>query len=392
MMSQLRVRSPGILSDGVVQTGFDLLVRDGTVAGRVPSDAALPGWSVVQAPGYVAPAYVDVHCHGYGGVSFADCDAQGLERARAGLHGEGVGGFLASLGSMPPEVLERQIDILAPAVGREAPGRATLLGIHLEGPYLSTEKRGAHPPAFLRTPDGGEMAAWLERAVGTVRQVTLAPEREGAHAVADVVAGHGAVVALGHSNATMATALAAMAWGARHVTHLWNGMSGLAHRGAGLAGAAFAARDVTCEVIADGVHIEPEIVDVSYRLLGPGRMCLVTDSTAATGVGDGVYEGPGRRVTVVGGVARTPEGALAGSTLTLAKAVANLVAWQVAPPAAASLMAGATPAGALGLLPYGTVRGGAPARLVALGPDGRLLPWDARVRLEGAGEGPDRDR
>jgi N-acetylglucosamine-6-phosphate deacetylase len=340
----------------------------------------------VEAPGLLAAAFVDVHCHGYGGVSFADCDADGLRRAREGLHAQGVGGFLASLGSLPPEVLTRQLDTLAPLVGRVEAGRATLLGMHLEGPYLSMERRGAHPPAFLRTPDAAEMATWLRRAQGTVRQVTLAPELPGARAVARSVDDAGSVVALGHSAATMAEALEAMARGARHVTHLWNGMSGIAHRGAGLVAAALAARGVSVELIADGIHVEPAIVDITYRMVGPERMCLVTDSMPATGVGDGVYESPGRRVRVVDGVARTETGVLAGSTLTMAKAVENLVAWGVAPVATAAHMASRVPAAAIGLGPWGALSAGAPAHLVALSPDGRHLPWQERARLE-AGTG-----
>lgn len=386
-MAQYRVRSAGVLSGGSARAGLDVLVRAGRVADLVPTGMALPGWTVVEAPGFVCAAFVDVHCHGYGGVSFADCDEAGMGRAREGLHAEGVGGFLASLGSMPPQLLARQLDILAPLVGREEPGRATLLGIHLEGPYLAMEKRGAHPPAFLRAPDEAEMAGWLERARGTVRQVTLAPEREGAAAVSRRIAAAGAVVALGHSAATMAAALEAMARGARHATHLWNGMSGIAHRGAGLVGAVLEARAVTAEMICDGIHVEPGVVDITYRLLGPERMCLVTDSTAAAGVGDGIYESAGRRVHVVDGVARTEEGVLAGSTLTLARAVENLVAWSVAPVPAAAFMAGAAPSRAIGLGAWGTLEPGAPAHLAALDAQGRHLAWPARAALAEARPG-----
>lgn len=393
-MAQYRVRSAGVLSGGSARSGLDVLVRDGRVVDLVPASTALPGWTPVEAPGLVCAAFVDVHCHGYGGVSFADGDEAGMGRAREGLHAEGVGGFLASLGSMPPETLTRQLDILAPLVGREEPGRATLLGIHLEGPYLSMDKRGAHPPAFLRAPDEAEMAGWLKRARGTVRQVTLAPEREGAAAVARRIAAAGAVVALGHSAATMAVALDAMARGAHHVTHLWNGMSGIAHRGAGLVGAVLEARAVTAEMICDGIHVEPGVADITYRLIGPERMCLVTDSTAAAGVGDGVYESSGRRVHVVDGVARTEEGVLAGSTLTLARAVENLVAWSVAPVPAAAFMASAAPSRAIGLGAWGTLEPGAPAHLVALDAEGRHVAWPSRVALADqratAPSGPDR--
>lgn len=386
-MAQYRVRSPGLLAQGAVREGLDVLVRDGRVVGHAARGAELSDWTVVEAPGLVAAAFVDLHCHGYGGVSFAECDAQAMTRAREGLHGVGVGGFLASLGSLPPDVLVRQLDVLAPLVGRVEPGRATVLGIHLEGPYLSLERRGAHPPALLRRPDPDEMSGWLERARGTVRQVTVAPELPAADAVMDRIAAAGAVVALGHSAATMAQATAAMARGAHHVTHLWNGMSGIAHRGAGLVAAALAGRAVTVEVIADGIHIEPAIVDITLRIVGPERMCLITDSTAATGIGDGVYEGHGRRVHVVDGVARTEDGVLAGSTLTLARAVENVVAWGVAPVALAAHMASHAAAAAVGLGPWGTLAVGAPAHLVALGRDGRHLPWAARAALEAPGEG-----
>lgn len=381
-MNGYRVRSAGVVAGDVVRAGLDLLVRDGRVLDLVRAGTGPEDWPTLEAPGVVAPAFVDLHSHGYGGVNFADADADQLGRAREGLFGEGVGGFLASLATMAPERLVRQLERLAPLVGRVEAGRATILGVHLEGPYLSRAKRGAQPAALLRRPDAAEMAGWLAHARGTVRQVTLAPELEGYAPAARSVEAAGARVALGHSDATMTDALDAIARGARHVTHLWNGMSGVSHRDAGLVAAAFLARETTVEVIADGIHIDPPMVELTYRLVGDQRLCLVTDAIAATAVGDGVYEGAGHRVTVTNGIARTEDGALAGSTLTLARAVANIVRWGVAPLAGAVEMATRTPARALGLEPWGTLVPGAPACLVALDGEGRLLAWPERVRLQ----------
>jgi len=384
-MARFRVTGPGILAQGRRVEGCDLLVANGHVVGLVQAGARTPGYETVTCPGLAAPGFVDVHIHGFAGVSFADADAgaDAIDTARTRLHEVGVAAFVASLPSLPPDQIVARARNLALSVGRREAGKATIAGIHLEGPYLSPGHRGAHPVDLLRRPDAAELAGWLDAAGGTVRQVTLAPEIEGQAEVARLLVGRGVVAAIGHTSADMATAQAAAAEGYGHVTHLWNGMSGIAHRAPGAVAAALAHPALTAEVICDGVHIEPAIVALTHRLLGSDRMCVVTDAIAAAGHTDGDYVLSGRTIHVRDGVARTEEGNLAGSTLTMARAVENLVAWGVVAVDEAVEMATATPARALGLSGWGRIAPEAPATLIALDDRGRLLDWPERTVLEG---------
>jgi N-acetylglucosamine-6-phosphate deacetylase len=353
----------------------DVLLEGERVQALVPREEATPGVPTEPVEGYLAPGLVDIHQHGYGGRSYADPQAEDLEEVRAGLFAHGVRAFLASLPSLPPVKVREQLARLAPQVGREEPGRAVLLGVHLEGPYLSPAHRGAHPRELLRLPSWEEVAEWLDAFPGVVRMVTLAPELPGALEVARQLRRRGVVAAMGHTDADADTAFLALAAGMHHVTHLWNGMGPLHHRRPGPVGAVLSFAGATAELIADGHHVRPEVLALSVAVLGPYRCVLVTDAMQAAGLGDGDYQLGEMPVEVRQGVARTPEGNLAGSTLTLERAVENVVSWGVASLPQAVGMATWVPARVLGTGPWGSWEKGAPAP-VALGPRGEL--FDAR--------------
>jgi N-acetylglucosamine-6-phosphate deacetylase len=204
--------------------------------------------------------------------------------------------------------------------------------------------------------------------------VTLAPEAEGGDALAAAVLERGAVAAIGHSDATAEESERAFAAGMRHATHLWNAMPPLGHRAPGVVGAVLESPNVTAELVCDGHHLDRRVVALTVHRLGPHRVCLVTDAMAAAGLGDGTYRLGDLEATVVGGVARAPDGVLAGSTLMLDTAVQNIVAWGVASVPWAHAMASSVPARVIAAEGFGSLGAGSVATLVAVGDDGALAP------------------
>lgn len=283
----------------------------------VPGDVEIDGGRVVAigvaAPGrgIAAPGFVDVHIHGFGGVDFATADAEGYRRAREALLATGVTEFR-------PSFITAGEDELLAALAEVPPD----LGAHLEGPFISPRRLGMHPAEARRDPD----AALLDRllAAGPVAHVTLAPELPGAAELIATLVARGIAVALGHTDATAAQAHAAFDRGARHVTHLFNAMRPFTHRDPGIAGAALTRDDVVVELILDGHHLSDEAVRLAVRA-ARGRVALVTDALAAAGMGDGDWRMGPQPVFVRDGVARLENGVLAGSVLTMPRAIRELV-------------------------------------------------------------------
>lgn len=294
----------------------------------------------------------DIHSHGAVGANFGD-DEDGTRRARAFHASAGVGRMVASLVTDTTDALVAQVRLLAPLVAD-----GTLAGIHLEGPFLSHERRGAHDPALLRDPnpelvDTLVAAADAAGAPGAIVQWTLAPERPGTTATLRALAEHRIVPALGHTDAEPRVYAAALAEAAEVtgrlplVTHLFNGMPPLHHRHGGPAAVALAAAargEAVVELIADGTHVAPEVVRMTFDAAGPEQIALVSDSMAATGLGDGPYRLGTLEVTVADGVARLANGSIAGSTATLADCVEWAVSVAGVPRPDVLTAASATPA------------------------------------------------
>jgi N-acetylglucosamine-6-phosphate deacetylase len=348
-----------------VRLGVEAAVIDGAL---VPGDVALADGSVAEVAlmkgsgrGFAVPGFVDLQVNGFGGVDFATADAGGYRRAGEALLETGVTAF------QPTFVTASEADLVAAL--REIPSEPIgprILGAHLEGPFLSPARLGAHPPSAQRDPD----RALLERllAAGPVAQMTLAPELPGALELIDVLQGRGIVVSCGHSNATAVEAAAAFDRGVPTVTHLFNAMRPFAHRDPGLAGAALARDDVVVQVILDGHHLADETAKVVWKAAA-GRVALVTDAMAATGVGDGRYRLGGVDVEVRDGVARrTEDGVLAGSVATMLDCIRRLHALGAALPEAIAA-ATSVPGRLSGRIP-GVLRAGGDADLVVL--DDRL--------------------
>jgi len=348
-----RVVTPGgVLSPGWIRLAGGVI--DAVGPGGAPEQAAGPGprgLPVTDLRGHwVLPGFVDMHVHGGGGTSFTEGSADDARRAAEFHRRHGSTTIVASLVTAPLDVLEVRTAMLAGLAGEGA-----IAGIHLEGPFLSAARCGAQDPRHLAAPDVTAFGRLREAAAGHLRVITVAPELPGAAGLIEAAAGAGVTAAVGHTDATADITSAAVDAGATHATHLFNGMRPLHHREPGPAGALLDRDAVTCEVIADGVHLHDTVIRLARRAAGPGRLVLITDAMTAAGMPDGSYRLGPVRVDVTGGVARTAgtgepaaPGAIAGSTATMAGVVRHAVAAGL-PVTEVAAAASTTPAGVLGL-------------------------------------------
>jgi N-acetylglucosamine-6-phosphate deacetylase len=359
-----------------------LVLDGGRITARLGAGEAAPrdAERVDLAGRALAPGFLDVHYHGELVLGTPAEGAAALGRTARALLAGGVTGFLPTTVAWPaPELLAR-VGALAEACAAPANGDgAAALGLHLEGPWIAPAAAGAQPPGGIRACDPAEAERVLERAHGLVRMVTFAPELPGAPALLAVLGRRGVVAALGHSQADAEQVGAAAAAGARHVTHLWNAMSGLHHRAPGLAGAALADDRLSCDLICDGAHVHPFAVRIAARAKRE-RLLLITDRVApGAGFGAGAL--------VDDGVAlRLADGRLAGSRLTLDRAVRNAVAFGAMTQLEAIAAVTLRPAVLLGLDgERGTLRAGARADVVVLDATGAVAEtWLAGRRAYAA--------
>lgn len=348
--------------------GAWVAIASGRIEG-VGRDAPPPAAETADLRGrLLVPGFVDLHVHGGGGAHFMGGDPAACVEAARFHAAHGTTALLATTLSAPPAELEAAARAIAGAMDREP----LILGIHLEGPWLSRERRGAQAAEHLRGPDAGELRALGAASGETVRLVSLAPELPGALALIEHVVAAGAVAGLAHTDATYEQAEAAIAAGARHAVHVFNGMRPLHHREPGVLGAVLDHPEVTCEVIADGHHVHPAVVRLLHRAKGAGGTVLVTDAIEAAGLPDGGYRLGGAPVQVTGGRAETPDGRLAGSTLTMDAAVRNAHRWLGVPLGEALALATTAPARVLGA---GDRKG-----RIAPGFDADLAVLDAQLR------------
>lgn len=343
----------------VVYTPYEA-IHDAVLAiegGRV--DDITSGPYDVDFRDYVAaPGLIDTHTHGCCGVDFTSSPHRLRELAFAYLK-HGVTAFLPTTVSAPRAVLERALD----AVRNYAGGGAKVLGLHMEGPYINPARRGAQNPAHIRRPDLDEVEAYLNS--GALKVMTLAPEVEGGADLIRRLSLAGAIPSVGHTDADYATAKRAIALGASRAAHIFNAMRGFHHREPGAALALLESQHVYVEFIADMVHLSPEAVRLVLSLAGPRRAVAVTDSTAAAGLGDGVYKLGDQEVYVSRGKAVLPDGTIAGGAATLDQIVRNLINEGVRPELALAV-ASRTPAESLGALDMGCLRPGCRADVVVM--------------------------
>ncbi|MBI3750304.1 MAG: N-acetylglucosamine-6-phosphate deacetylase [Chloroflexi bacterium] len=337
-------------------------VDDGTVAAIEPLDPAvpLPAGTIGGPASRLLPGLVDIQVNGAFGHDFADPAADMAMICRR-LPELGVTAFVPTIVTSPPAAY-------APALANlrrpPLPGEARVLGVHIEGPFISSAHPGTHDPALIRPPDVGEAAAWL--ATGDVRWLTLAPELPGALGLVRFLADRGVRVSMGHTDATWADAEAAVGAGTSLVTHLFNAMRPLRHRDPGVAGYALAS-SLPVGVIGDGHHLAFETLRLIARVKAPDELYLVTDALAGLGMPPGRYSLAGREYVSDGTCGRLPDGTLSGSLLSLPLAIRNLVEEVGLDPALAIRMATLNPARALDLgTDLGRIEPGRTANLVVV--------------------------
>lgn len=340
----------------------ELQIADGQFVGDV---TAADDGEVVDATGcYVIPGLVDLHFHGSAGADISDGDLEGLHKMGAYEASRGITAMCPATMTLPEDVLTKAAEAAAAYV--PAANEADLVGINMEGPFISPDKVGAQNPEFVRNPSVEEFRRLQKVGNGLFKLVDIAPEEPGADAFIEEL-GDEVRISVAHTSCDYETAAHAFEKGARHLTHCYNAMPSMHHRKPGPIPAAVENGDVTAEIIADGVHIHPAMVRLAFHMFGDDHMILVSDTLRAAGLGDGVYDLGGQDVTVKGYEARIDNGALAGSVSDLMRCLYVAVTEMDIPLVSAVKAASANPARALGLSEkYGSLEPGHVADAVLL--------------------------
>ncbi len=339
-----------VLAEKILENGA-VVVEGEKIVGIYPSAEArtLEGSEMLDfGDHYVAPGLIDLHLHGAMGRDVMDGSVAGLEEIAAYQVRNGVTGFVATTLAAPLPGIRDAVAGVRAALSKPLPSE--ILGLHLEGPFLSFEKKGAQNPEFIRPIDRDALDAVVEVCGGLRTMITVAPEIGDNLSFIPALREAGLLVSIGHSAAAYEMAMASVERGVSHATHLYNAMSGFLPREPGVVGAVLDSDGVTAELIADGIHVHPAALRMAIRKKGIGRICLITDSLNAAGLGEGEYRVGGLEVVVGNGQARLKEsGALAGSVLTLSRAVRNTIEWTGISVSEAVNMASLNPARVLGL-------------------------------------------
>lgn len=338
---------------------------------EIPSGAGVEDY----AGATLAPAFLDVHTHGAAGHDVMEATPEALGAIGRFQASHGTGAYLATTVTAPLDATLRSLSGLADLLNKPpVPGEARPLGIHLEGPFLSHVKRGAHPPEHLLPAEISTFDRLFDAAEGHVRLMTLAPELPGAVELAAHATARGVRVSVGHSNATAAETRAVIAAGAVSATHTFNAMRPLDHREPGILGMVLTDENLFAEMICDGIHTAPVLARLWWRAKGPERAILITDAMSAAGMPDGEYQLGGQTVRLADGRVTLPGNVLGGSVLTMDRAIANLIAFADVRLDDALRLATANPASMAGLgNSAGALRAGEAASLIALDDRGSLL-------------------
>jgi N-acetylglucosamine-6-phosphate deacetylase len=357
---------PGLPGTGVLEPGY-VSVRGGLIA-EVGEGPPPDTPDLVLDSGVLVPGLVDLQVNGYYGVDLADGDPEGWALVARRLPETGTTAFLPTFITAPVPTLAAAVRSAAKTTEAVTAG-ARVLGVHLEGPFLSPARAGAHRPDWIVPPSPGAVAELLEAGQGVLRLMTLAPEADGALAAIGTLTEAGVVVSMGHSNATAAQVAAGADAGARMVTHLFNAQRGLHHREPGVVGQALTDQRLTSGLIVDLSHVSAAACAIAFAA-APGRICLVTDAAACAGMPPGRYLLGGQPVDLPpgGGAPVRPGGTLAGSALRMDQAVGNAVGVGLGLPEAVAA-ASRIPADLIGRPDLGRLAAGAAADLAWLGDD-----------------------
>ncbi|MFN8451895.1 MAG: N-acetylglucosamine-6-phosphate deacetylase [Anaerolineae bacterium] len=307
-----------------------LLARDGKIVALGHGDApeGVDAEHIEGSGKTLLPGFVDVHVHGGAGSEAMDATPDALRTMAQFYAKHGVTSFLATTWTDSRERVQAALETIAAAQGRQ-PNGATIVGAHVEGPYLNPERCGAQSTTHIRRAERVEALAFLD--TGVVRLMALAPEFPENHWLIRECVRRGITVSAAHTAATYEQMREAVAMGLTHATHTGNAMTGLHHREPGTLGAVLTMPEINAELIADNIHIHPAVMNLFYRAKGASRLILITDAIRGAGMPDGEYPIDDRTITIRSGIARLPDGTLAGSTLTMERALRNLIAASGAP-------------------------------------------------------------
>lgn len=320
---------PIYTEDKIIENGY-LLIEGEKISkiGVIGDGFHLEGVEVVEFGdgNILIPGMIDLHIHGAAGSDVMDGTFYALQTMTSSLPKEGTTSFLTTTMTSTEKNIEKALEnIAAYKIEGNFPGNAEIIGVHLEGPFLSPKRAGAQHPDDIIEPDVELFKKWQKLSDNMIKLVTLAPERQNGLKLTEHLKKTGVVASIGHSDATYEEVVSAINAGVSHVTHLYNGMRGLHHREGGVVGAALLHDEVKCEMIVDGIHIAPEMVKFAYKNKGNDGVILVTDAMRAKCLGKGIYDLGGQEVTVDEVKATLKDGTLAGSILKLNHAAKNMM-------------------------------------------------------------------
>ena len=366
------IRNAAIYNGNEFTENTDVRIRDGRIAETGTGLCPEAGEEVTDLAGdYLLPGFVDVHIHAFGGRD----TMQGEEAVRAmsrDLFRLGVAAFCPTTMSADPDETRNAVAGIRAVMDRPEPEGAVVLGAHMEAPFLQESKAGAQRKEFFTDPSMEKLEKLTGGDTAAVKLITMAPEKAGSEAFIRQAVAEGIHVSVGHTSATAEQTHLAADWGADHVTHTFNAQTPLHHREPGVPGAALTDDRLYCEMICDGIHLHRDAVRLLARCKGPARAVAITDAMEAAGLPEGEYALGGQKVYVHSGEARLADGTLAGSVLTMPKALENLIHLFGIRPEEACAMCTCTPADSIGEKKAGRIVPGAPAVLTRWSRDWRM--------------------
>ncbi|HAF61687.1 MAG TPA: N-acetylglucosamine-6-phosphate deacetylase [Anaerolineaceae bacterium] len=338
-----------ILKDQIIYDN-QLLIHDGKIAAITQESLPVDDCLMIDGEGlYLSPGFIDIHNHGNSGFDAMDATTEALETISRFHMKNGVTGFLATTMTASYGETICAIENAVEYSTRVDTQSSQMLGLYLEGPYFSVKKKGAQTEKYITAIHLDELKSYVDCGKGFVKIVALAPELEKSKEAITLLVDKGITVSAGHSYATYEETIAGIENGISEATHMFNGMRNFDHREPGIVGACLLDDRVTCEMICDGIHLHPAAMQIIIKMKGNERVALISDSISANGIPDGVYDYLGLKVTVNNNEVRLPDGTLAGSTLSLNKAVSNLVKMTGVDLPTAVRMASLNPARQIGL-------------------------------------------
>jgi N-acetylglucosamine-6-phosphate deacetylase len=344
------ISGPQIYTEDGVLRDANLIIRDGVIADMLPMKGAVDGALTFPSSYHLIPGFIDLHVHGANNKDVMDASEEALTVLSKTLAVEGVTAYLATTMTAAQADIEKALSAVFHSMHKQEsiPG-AAILGVHLEGPFISAAKAGAQCVEHVLPPDVKLITEWQKKFAHVIKLVTLAPELSNSLELIRYLCQHKIVASIGHSDATYAEANDAIKAGCHYVTHLFNAMRGMQQREPGIVTAALLSEKVRAELIVDGIHLHPAIVDLAVKLKGIDNLVLVTDAMRAKCLGNGTYDLGGQAVQVEAGVAKLANGTLAGSVLTMPEAIRNMINFTGCDFYSAVRMAAENPAKVLGL-------------------------------------------